>query len=125
MLEMAKPAQDSSSIASSPSKFSRWKNYQGSPSPISSFRHQSQHFPVLVDVSFPKRADSCNVIIKGYDLAGVTSGVDQSYIKWVKNSETTEFPEFSICMRFLVFLIVNPVNKRINKKMQTEVFSIT
>ena len=67
-------------------------------------------FPVLVDVSFPKRADSCNVIIKGYDLAGVTSGVDQSYIKWVKNSETTEFPEFSICMRFLVFLNINPDN---------------
>ena len=44
-------------------------------------------------------------------MAGVTSGVDQSYLKWVKNSDTTDFPEFSICMRFkLLSILLIPTN---------------
>ena len=48
------------------------------------------------------------VAVKGYDLAGVTNGAEKSYLKWVKNSDTTDFPEFSICMRFSC--TVNPID---------------
>ena len=36
---------------------------------------------------------------KGYNLPGVTTGPNISFLKWVKKSETTDFPEFSICLR--------------------------
>ena len=43
--------------------------------------------------------------MKGYDLPGIHSGDDKSYLKWVKNSKTTDFPEFSLCMRCLQYHI--------------------
>ena len=39
--------------------------------------------------------------MKGYDLPGIHTGEEKSYLKWVKDSETTDFPEFSMCMRCL------------------------
>ena len=37
--------------------------------------------------------------IKGYDLPGVYTGDVKSYIKWVGHPGTTDFPQFSLCMR--------------------------
>ena len=42
---------------------------------------------------------------KGYDLPGIREGDGKSFLKWVKHPGTTDFPEFSICMRcFFIFL---------------------
>ena len=36
---------------------------------------------------------------KGYDLPGIREGDGKSFLKWVKHPGTTDFPEFSICLR--------------------------
>ena len=43
-----------------------------------------------------------NNFMKGYHLPGVTEGPGLSYIKWVKDPGTEDFPAFSLCMRWLV-----------------------
>ena len=43
---------------------------------------------------------------KGYDLPGIREGDGKSFLKWVKHPGTTDFPEFSICMRCFFYLPV-------------------
>ena len=47
-------------------------------------------------------------------MPGVTTGPNISFLKWVKKSETTDFPEFSICLRFeLILTLGNPLENHL------------
>ena len=45
------------------------------------------------------------MVLQGYNLPGVTKGPALSYIKWVTDPGTEDFPAFSLCMRWLVSVI--------------------
>ena len=46
-----------------------------------------------------------------YELPGVYTGDTRSYVKWVDDQGSTDFPQFSICMRYVRCFDIKPMDK--------------